>query len=328
MRHRFISVVAVSALAISLCAQAQAGVLDLAVRDEVTRAANQADLPLDGSVRKKPSWKRKALAFGGLGAAYGVLYGWTFMAWHYRSVEGTSIKFHKEGWFDASTYAGGADKLGHAWANYTLTRGGSRLLRAGGWSKGSSLIASTALSLGFFTLSEIKDGYNPKYGFSPNDMVANVTGQALGITMELVPWIDERFDFRMEYLPSKAFLDQASEEGLLNSAEDYSGQNYRLAYHLGSIKSLRSDKNYSWLRFVDVSVGFHADAFSPKVTGRTPRQDLSLGLTLNLQELFKPGALRFTTEVFAPPYTTLPLITTSRERVEPTSASTATMATR
>jgi hypothetical protein len=30
--------------------------------------------------------------------------------------------------FETDTYAGGADKLGHAWATYGLARGGSELL--------------------------------------------------------------------------------------------------------------------------------------------------------------------------------------------------------
>jgi hypothetical protein len=279
-------------------------------------AAMLAALPTPAhAADEEPTWTRKALALGGLGAGYGALYGWTFMAWHYRAVEADHIQLHEEGWFDASTYAGGADKMGHAWTNYMLTRGGARLLQASGWSRNSSLIASTTLSLGFFTLSEIKDGYNPKYGFSPNDMVANVFGSAMGVALELSPWLDERIDFRMEYLPSAAFRARVKEDGIFNGAEDYTGQTYYLAYHLGSIDTLRLDPRTAWTRWVDLSIGFHADAFSPHDDANTPRQDLFVGVSMNLQELFDPGFCHFATEVVAVPYTTLPLVKSSREQV-------------
>ena len=45
------------------------------------------------------------------------------------------------------------------------------------------------------------------------------------------------FDYRVEYWPSVAYRRQL-DGGNVNVAEDYSGETYLLAYHLGSIHSL------------------------------------------------------------------------------------------
>ena len=260
-----------------------------------------------------PSNRRsKIISAAGTAAIYGALYGWLTAAWWVRTTDSNEFHMHDEGWFGANTYAGGADKLGHGWGNYAMTRGVAQILHYGGWNQTGSAAVAGGLSLAFFTFSEVKDGYKQEYGFSYGDMIANTTGAAMGVVMELVPELDRRVDIRISYKPSSLYLDRLKSDGPFNTPEDYTGQTFLLAYHLGSIDLLQ--RHASWTRFFDVNLGYAAVNYKPIPTdGRTAQQELFVGGSLNLQAVAASltgngagaGALDFVTEVFQPPYTTL-----------------------
>jgi hypothetical protein len=261
------------------------------------------------------------LSLGIVGGLYGALYGYTYLAWYRQGASSETLQFRDEGWFGSHTYAGGADKIGHVWANYAVTRGVSGILEWGGYSKRTSLITATGLAIGFFVLAEIKDGYKPKYGFSWNDVVSNVAGNSLGVAMELWPALDERFDFRIEYWPSEYFIREMKSQGPFDSAEDYTGQRFLVSYHLASIDRLRESRCLGWTEWLDVTLGYQALHYLPAADPNDPVQRLFAGVSLNLQHALdrglmpeprtgqRPGAglraLRFGTEVIAVPYTTL-----------------------
>ena len=256
---------------------------------------------------------------GIVAGTYVALYGYTWFAWYDSGANTSKLQFRDEGYFGRDSYAGGVDKLGHTWSNYALVRASSQLLRWGGISRTASLVSSVVLANAFFTLVEVKDGYKPQYGFSWQDYQFNILGEALGALLELYPELDRRFDYRLEYFPSKYYRKEFASNGI-NSAEDYSGQRLLIAYHLSSIDGLRESKYASPLRFVDVAVGFHADHYKPDASDPNPHtQEVFLGVTLNLQrvvdELLAPqgradatvgtGTLHFATEVLQVPFTTL-----------------------
>jgi hypothetical protein len=264
----------------------------------------------------QPALDHRGRALAIAGGIFATLYGYTYLAWYARGENAPSMHFQEEGYFGVDTYAGGADKLGHAWGNYALVRGVSGILEWGGFSRRTSLLTATGMTLTFFTVSEIKDGYRPEYGFAWGDMLFNAGGEALGVLLETVPRLDEMFDYRVEYWPSKPFRNAIVERGPFNSPEDYTGQRYFLAYHLGSIRTLRQGPYLGWSRFVDVALGFHAAHYKPEAGDSADhQQDLFVGLTFDLQalvdELVRPSpgqrALRFTAEIVQLPFTTLRL---------------------
>ena len=278
--------------------------------------------------------EHKLLSLGIVGGVYGVLYGYTYMAWYFRADDSPTLQFHDEGFFGVHTYAGGADKVGHAWGNYALVRGISGIMEWGGYSKKVSLVSATSATFAFFLMSEIKDGYAKDYGFSWADMVANVTGESLGLLMEASPRLDRMFDFRLEYFPSKPFRESISKKGPFNSPEDYTGQRFLLAYHLASIDPLRDSHYFGWSQYVDVAVGFHAAHYKPEDTDSEPHtQELFVGVSLNLQRFvdntFMPKrgerafpstgarALHYTTEIVQVPYTLVPVGGVSRSIPDP-----------
>jgi hypothetical protein len=267
---------------------------------------------------------------------------WTYFAWYRQHKPLSEFRWggdgnwklwsDSEGWFGSRRYAGGADKLGHAWATYGLARGGTELLvQWGKFDRLPATIVGTALSELLFFGVEIKDGFY--YEFSYGDFAFNTLGAGLAVAMSLSPRLDELFDYRVQYWPSKAYVDQL-EGGNVNIAEDYTGETYLLALHLGGIHTLRDMKYGTWTRFVDLAVGYGTDGYKPEPPTGAPKyvesQHRYIGITVNAQGLFdwlferrSPAARKITHglfEVFNAPYGFVPVLersTTPNGMVDP-----------
>lgn len=260
-----------------------------------------------------------------LGAIYAGFTTWTYFAWYRKHRPLNEFRVGGDGWFGARTYAGGADKLGHAWAAMSLARAGTELLHQwGGYEKRTSALVSTTLSELLFLGVEVKDGFY--YEFSPGDAVGDTVGALAGLALSLWPRLDELFDFRVEYWPSSEYRRQFN-GGNVNVAEDYSGETYLFALHLGGIHALRDHKWGGWTRFVDVAAGFGTRGYKPDPPSRMlpdyeHRQNLYLGVSLNAQGLFDwllDGRSAFARklthglfEVFNAPFTFVPVLEQSR----------------
>jgi hypothetical protein len=214
---------------------------------------------------------------------------WTYFAWYRKHRENRAFKWGGDGWLGLQTYAGGADKFGHAWATMSLARLGTELLHQwGGYSKLTSTLVSTALSELLFLGVEVKDGYF--YEFSFSDATGDTLGALAAVALSLSPRLDELFDFRVQYWPSAAYRRQFS-GGNVNIAEDYSGETYLLALHLGAIHALRDQSWGGWSRFVDLAAGFETRGYKPDPPSKMlpdyeHHQNLYLGISLNAQGLF------------------------------------------
>jgi hypothetical protein len=221
---------------------------------------------------------------------------WAYIAWYRNHPEKDMHDFGRDGWFGQHTYAGGADKLGHAWATMVLARGGTAALRAGGWDRRRSAVVSALLSEGLFLAVEMKDYYY--YEFSPGDFTFNTLGALAAVVLDLSPRLDELIDFRVEWWPSDQYVHNFIDSdspcakrmpgqpscSRWNVAEDYSGERYLLALHLGAIQPIR--KLTKWSRFVDFSVGFASRNYKPPPTldpNALKTQTLSFGVSLNAQ---------------------------------------------
>lgn len=270
-----------------------------------------------------------------LGGLYVGFIGWTYLAWYrvethpFRAGgDGNWKLWNDEGWFGKQRYAGGADKMGHAWATMGLARAGTEMLHQwGGFSKLNAALIGTGLSEALFLGVEIKDGF--AYRFSYGDFAFNTAGAVLAFAQSMSPRFDELVDFRVQYFPSAAYRKRLTAKTDLDIAEDYSGQTYLLAFHLGAFHRLRDWRYGGWSQFVDLSFGFESRGYKPdplyKVDPMDPtKQDYAksqstfIGLSLNAQGLFdyllrgrSEGMRKFTHgmfEVYSLPYTTLPVL--------------------
>lgn len=289
-----------------------------------------------------------ALTVGGLYLGFST---WTYFAWyrHHKPLseyhwgygadgDGNANIFSAAGWLGARQYAGGADKFGHAWSTYLGARAGTELLTQwGGFGRVNSSLVAAGLAEALFLGVEIKDGFY--YEFSFGDFTFNTLGALFGVAMSNWPRLDELIDYRVEYFPSAAYRRQISHDkpsdcvskdprrecefhSNLNIAEDYSGETYLLALHLGGIHSLRDSKYGGWTRFVDVALGFDTRGYKPEPPPGYDKykesQHLFIGLSLNAQGVFdwlldgrsRPAKkiLHGTFEMFNAPFGSLPVI--------------------
>lgn len=246
--------------------------------------------------RAEPAQPSRKLAAGlTLAGIYGAFTTWTYFAWYRQHKPLSEFRWggdgnwkvwnDREGWFGSRRYSAGADKLGHAWATYGLARGGTELLvQWGGFDRlPSTLIASGLSELLFFGV-EIKDGFY--YEFSYGDFTFNTLGAGLAVAMSLWPRLDELIDFRVQYSPTQAYWDQL-EGGNVNVAEDYTGQTYMLALHLGAFERLRTLRYGTIFRFIDVAVGYGSNGYKPEPPLGYPRYRESkhsyIGISFNAQ---------------------------------------------
>jgi hypothetical protein len=262
-----------------------------------------------------------------LASLYAGFWGWAYLAWYRNHPEKTDHDIGQDGWFGVKTYAGGADKLGHAWATMVLARGGTALLDKGGWSRRNAALVSAGLSQALFLGVEWKDYYY--YEFSPADFAFNTLGALAAVALDMSPRLDNLVDFRIEYWPNLTNPDSPCEKrtpgqpscSRWNVAEDYSCETYLVALHLGAIGPVREMRYGTWSKFVDVVIGFEARNYKPPPTliggpmlddPIVRRQSLFLGVTFNAQGLLdhlmpKQSKLRKVghgvLEVLTPPWT-------------------------
>jgi hypothetical protein len=230
-----------------------------------------------------PERDHRWAAIGGVAGVYAAFTVWAYFAWYYQEAHLPAFRVGGDGYFGEGTYAGGADKLGHVWINYTLSRATGQILQWGGWKARSAALLSSGLSMAFWTFVEVKDGFY--YEFSPGDEYANIGGALLSALMIAFPRVDELFDYRVEYWPSKEYKTNFT-NGDVNIAGDYTGQRYLLALHLGALPGIRSATWSPWARLIDVAIGYETDKYKPVPSPMEPRvrtQHLFFGLSFNAQ---------------------------------------------
>jgi hypothetical protein len=242
-------------------------------------------------------------------------------AWWTEDAANEHIVFRDEGAFGFETYAGGADKLGHFYANYALLRVDASLLEWGGFSRKTSVALASLFTTALFTAIEIKDGYQQNYGFSWGDVAANLSGEATAVAFQLLPELDAALSLKLAYFPSRDYLASSGKEAL-NVAEDYSGQTYLVAFHFAALGELTRSSAGRPLRYLDVFFGYGTRGFKPAPAAPEPvRQLVSAGFSLNLQRVFDDllprgtavaAIVHFGNELLQLPYTWVPVVTYER----------------
>jgi Predicted periplasmic lipoprotein (DUF2279) len=147
------------------------------------------------------------------------------------------------------------DKVGHAFATYTVGKWGHGLLKWSGLSDNTSLWVGGTLGLTYLTAVEYLDGRSAEWGFSGWDMAANVAGTGLYIGQEL-GWKQQRIKLKYsahltDYAPQRPnVLGEGLSERIL---KDYNGSTYWLSANLNDFGAERLP---TWL---SVAVGYGAD---------------------------------------------------------------------
>jgi hypothetical protein len=194
-----------------------------------------------------------------------------------------------EGWFGQNTNDGGADKLGHAFANYTGTRLLTWGLQAAGNSPDAALTLAAWSTFLTFTAVEVVDAFTDKWRFSAQDALMNAVGTGAAVLMEKNPGLDRVIDLRLMYKPS-----DEPRSNYFDPFGDYSGQTYLLVAKASGVGRLRE---HPLLRYVEVAVGYGTRGYGlpPEDPGERSRY-LYAGISLNLSELLDRAVFRGATE--------------------------------
>ncbi|MEO8910588.1 MAG: DUF2279 domain-containing protein [Gemmatimonadaceae bacterium] len=180
------------------------------------------------------------------------------------------------------------DKFGHLLGGYQLTRAGYEALRTTCVSQKKAVIGAVAYAALFQLQIEVFDGMYQKYGFSYADMIANTTGQTLGVLEELHPhlrWLKPT----ISYSPSAAMRNRANftQPSELRRSLDYSGQTYWFSADVQSV--LPHSVGRYWPSLLRASVGHSITDYIDPVTGASHRAKRKLLLSLDIDPEKLPG---------------------------------------
>lgn len=220
---------------------------DTPVRDTIAQNALRRDtLARDSVLEVRPNYKLLRGIFAAQSAVYlGTIYGLS-KSWYKNPLTKFTVMDDSGEWLQM-------DKMGHLYTSYQIARHTAALYKKTGISKRQMLVYGAISGVIFQTPIEILDGFSPDYGFSPGDMIANITGSVLYLG-QVALWdevrIQPKFSFHYTSLAQvrPQLLGSTWSERWL---KDYNGQTY---WFSASPKSFFKGSNWpAWLCF---SVGY------------------------------------------------------------------------
>lgn len=231
-------------------------------------------------------FRTQALIWGGAGSvlAYGATVWWNDrFSGHFGAAS--------EGWFGQDTYAGGADKLGHAYSAYAGTRLLTHAFEWAGNDRDNAVVLSAATVFGTLLAVETLDGFSERYKFSKEDLVMNAIGTGLGLLFENNKRFDDMFDFRLHYWPSG----DAKRLNQIGPIEDFSGQTYLLVAKATGVPQLR---NHEVLRYFELAAGYGSRGYEPNDGAPAPDRSrhVYFGISVNISEILRNTVFRDSAE--------------------------------
>ncbi|MEJ5363222.1 MAG: DUF2279 domain-containing protein [Spirochaetota bacterium] len=211
-----------------------------------------------------------------------ILYGMETWDWG----EQSNWRWAHEGFFGQNTDSGGADKIGHGWAHYLAFRIFHNYYD---WSENGrntkwiySIGTATFLGVGI----EVGDAFTGKYGFSYEDVVADMLGIGLGILLEYSPTLDSLFGFSWQYWPTESYFDRWGKNPL-HMSSDYSGAKYVFNFRLAGLQNL-GIKIPNFMRYIQLDIGYFTRNYVRwDETTAEPYRSMYYGISLNFMEVVK-----------------------------------------
>lgn len=219
----------------------------------------------------------------GLGVgSFAALTTYGLLAWDWG---GKGLGFGSEGWFEKDTYAGGADKVGHATSLYFQKRALNWILLQMGHDFDHANLYSALMAESLGIALEIGDGLS-KYLFSFEDLAVDTAGILFAYLLDRYPALDALMGIQLMYWPSQKYLDSRNpDKGDISS--DYDGMDFLLNIKATGIPILNQHK---YLRYGMLNLGYRTRGYLPDFTPETQtdnnrRRELTVSLSINLSEL-------------------------------------------
>lgn len=231
-------------------------------------------LPSDGATTwlgQPPFEAQQKVALSRL-AGVGTILGWGLVQWDYGNQP-----FHaeSEGWFQHDTTEGGADKLGHLYTGYVLSRIFGSFYRDWDLPPGRAAAQAAVTSLLITGTMELGDAFSP-YGASWEDMVMNAVGAWAGYALMRNETWRERLDLRIEYRFNSDATDPST---------DYEHARYLVALKLAGFRPLRETP----LRWLELQGGYYARGYADALA--PDRRTSYIAVGLNFVELTRQRGL-------------------------------------
>ncbi len=196
--------------------------------------------------------------------------------------------FHfEEDWVSALQ----VDKAGHAFGGYMTSYVMSEGLMASGFSWNEATILGSAFGLAYQTYVETEDGFAKEWGFSPSDWYFDALGPIFFISQHYVPAL-QNITPKWQYVPS-----EWTGEPIINRPrtfiDDYNSSTFWWSLNVYHI--LPENLKKYWLPWLNIAVGYGADAIDVKFNPNGPPDQLSqrryiIGLDYNLIQLLPSGS--------------------------------------
>lgn len=154
------------------------------------------------------------------------------------------------------------DKIGHATTAYNIAAVQYNLMRWSGVHKGPSLWVAGGTALAYMSMIEISDGFSAEWGFSPGDMIANITGTAIFVAQQSF-WHQQRIQMRFSFhhsIYAKYNQGELGKTFLQRMIKDYNGQSYWLALNVSSFLNTPH-----FPRWVEAYIGYGAEGMTGAV---------------------------------------------------------------
>jgi len=236
---------------------------------------------IDTTLGKRPNYALLRGIFAGQSAIYlGSIYGLS-KSWYKNPLTKFTVKDDTYEWLQM-------DKMGHVYTSFQIARHTAAIYQKTGISKKQMLIYGAISGIIFQTPIEILDGFSPDYGFSPGDMIANITGSALFFG-QIALWDEIRIQpkFSFHYTPLASVRPQLlgsnySERWL----KDYNGQTY---WYSASPKSFF--KNAPWPSWLCFSAGYgiqnmvSSEKYKSVERGYVPYRQFYLSIDVDLTKI-------------------------------------------
>ena len=239
---------------------------------------------------------------------------WGAAAWDWGK-DGLRFGTGTEGWFGQNTYSGGADKFGHMFSLYMQKRTLNWMLIQMGHERQQANLYSTLMAEGLGIALEIGDGVS-KYLFSFEDLFVDTVGIVFAYFLDKYPWLDELVGLKLEWWPSKKYLDSRNPDKT-DISSDYNGMKFLLSFKAAGIPLLNRN---SFLRYLTFDVGYYTRGYLPDLTPDDTTDEkrtrhLMAGIGINLSELIfntapKKKYVRGAATIFkywTPPHTIAPV---------------------
>ncbi len=260
-----------------------AGVAPGAVADE----HSDNELPAaDGDARQLSDRQRRLLRYSIMVGAPMVTFIYGTEAWDWG--ETSTFRWGRERWFQQDTDSGGADKLGHFFAHYLISRGLYRVFYHIEECETRRLLypAITAGIIG--TLIEIGDGFTGRYGFSWEDWVANNVGIGLAYALDRYPRLDRFIGVSGFYWPSDGFREHRDkhDKNYLNFVADYTGWKFAFNFRLAGFRDTRVELP-EFMHYLQLDLGYYTRNYTvyDQYYEKPETRHLFGGISVNFSEV-------------------------------------------